>query len=100
MHPDLVTRVKKHPTFVDLVQKRNRLSWQIAILMCVIYFAFVFLVAFDRQILAIKLGATLTLAFPLGLGVILSAIVLTGFYVARANRVYDQMTREIVEDAR
>ena len=50
--------------------------------------------------LAIKVGAVTTLGFPIGIGVILSAILITGWYVARANGEYDQLTREIVEDAR
>jgi uncharacterized membrane protein (DUF485 family) len=68
--------------------------------MLVIYYGFILLVAFDKQFLAIKIGATITLAFPIGLGVILSAIIITGLYVLRANNVYDPMTRAIVEDAR
>jgi uncharacterized membrane protein (DUF485 family) len=33
----------------------------------------------------------------LGLGVIISAFVLTGIYVARANATFDELTRKIVE---
>jgi uncharacterized membrane protein (DUF485 family) len=68
--------------------------------MLVIYYGFILLVAFDKQFLAIKIGAAVTLAFPIGLGVILAAIIITGLYVLRANNVYDPMTRSIVEDAR
>ena len=37
-----------------------------------------------------------TLAFPLGLGVIAAAILLTGVYVVRANSEFDRLTREVV----
>jgi len=39
---------------------------------------------------------SISLGFPLGLGVILSAIVLTGIYVLRANTEFDRLTREVV----
>lgn len=100
MRADIVRRVKDNPKFSELVDQRRKYSWNIAISMLVIYFAFILLVAFGKQFLAIKLGATLTLAFPLGLIVILAAILLTGIYVVRANSVYDRLTREIVEESR
>jgi uncharacterized membrane protein (DUF485 family) len=100
MSGDVVSRVKANPKFAELIAKRNKYSWTLAILMLVIYYGFILLVAFDKQFLAIKIGATITLAFPIGLGVILSAIIITGLYVLRANNVYDPMTRAIVEDAR
>ncbi|CAH2604091.1 putative membrane protein, clustering with ActP [Rhodovastum atsumiense] len=100
MTVDVVSRVRGNPKFKELEARRNRFSWTLAALMLVIYYGFIFLVAFNKEFLAIKLGATITLAFPIGLGVILSAIIITGIYVARANTAYDQLTREIVEDAR
>ena len=39
-----------------------------------------------------------TVGMPIGVGVILSAVLLTGIYVWRANGEFDRLTREIVED--
>jgi len=100
MSGDVVSRVRANPKFAELAAKRSKYSWTLAILMLVIYYGFILLVAFDKQFLAIKIGTTVTLAFPIGLGVILAAIIITGLYVLRANNVYDPMTRSIVEDAR
>ena len=100
MHADVVSRVRANPKFAELIRKRNRYSWTLAVLMLVIYYGFIGLVAFDKPFLAIKVGSTVTLGFPIGLAVILSAIVITGIYVSRANNEYDQLTREIVEEAR
>lgn len=100
MSGDVVSRVRANPKFTELIAKRSKYSWTLAILMLAIYYGFILLVAFDKQFLAIKIGATVTLAFPIGLGVILAAIIITGLYVLRANNVYDPMTRSIVEDAR
>jgi uncharacterized membrane protein (DUF485 family) len=64
--------------------------------MLVIYYAFIFLVAFAPGLMAIPVFGPVTLGFPLGLGVILSAVVLTGIYVVRANGEFDTLTRNVV----
>ena len=38
-----------------------------------------------------------TVGIPVGIGVIVSAFVLTGIYVARANTTFDDLTKEIIE---
>ena len=57
------------------------------------------MIAFGKETLAIPLDGVITLGIPLGLGVILSAIVITGIYVRRANREFDQLTAEAVRAA-
>ncbi|MBN9510326.1 MAG: DUF485 domain-containing protein [Alphaproteobacteria bacterium] len=93
-------RVRRHPAFVVLEEKRRRFAWFVAIAMFVIYYDFILLVAFDKGLLATDIGGSLTLAFPIGLGVIVAAIVLTGIYVLRANGTFDELTRRIREDVR
>ena len=99
MQADLARRIRNNPDFVELITKRNRFSWTLAIIMLVIYYLFILVVAFDKALLATDVGGGITLAFPIGLGVIVSAIVLTGIYVLRANGHYDELTRRIVKDA-
>lgn len=95
-----LARIAANPTFRELERKRGSFGWTLAILMFAIYMGFIFLVAFSHNLVAMPIGAgTLTLAFPLGLGVILTAIILTGVYVVRANGEFDRLTREIVGEA-
>lgn len=76
--------------FERLVRRRNRFAWWLSGCMLVIYFGFILLIAFRRDILALPIGdGVTTLGIPVGLGVILSGIALTTIYVWRANRVYD-----------
>ena len=97
----LAARVKADPEFHELVRRRSRLAWGLSILMVVIYFGFVLTIAFNKELLAASLsGGVTTVGIPVGLGVIISAFVLTGLYVARANSVFDDMTRRIIERAR
>lgn len=68
--------------------------------MLIIYFGFVLLVAFNKPLLAtpIAAGAVTTIGIPLGVFVIVSAFILTGIYVRRANSEFDALTRRITED--
>ncbi len=100
MATDLVSRVKSDPNYIELERQRNSLGWTLTVLMLAIYFAFIFLVAFQKDFLAIKVYGVITLAFPLGLFVIACAIGITGFYVLRANTTFDALTRKIKERAR
>lgn len=96
-----VARIRSNPAFQELARKRSSFGWTLAILMFLVYMGFMVLVAFDHTLVAEPIGSgTLTLAFPLGLGVIALAIVLTGIYVARANTEFDRLTREVVGESR
>ncbi len=91
-------QVRRHPAFIELEAKRRAFSWTVAVAMLAIYYGFILLVAFDKGLLATNIGGSLTLAFPIGLAVIVSAIVLTGVYVLRANGTFDALSRRIRED--
>ncbi len=90
-------QVRANPDFIALERERGRLGWGLAIVMLVIYFGFVCLVAFAPSLMATPVFGVVTLGFPLGLGVIVSAIALTGIYVFEANRSFDGKTSRIVE---
>lgn len=87
--------VRENPDFVELERTRGRLGWTLTAIMLVIYFGFIFLVAFAPKLMAMPVFGIITLGFPLGLFVILSAIALTGFYVIRANSAFDRLTARI-----
>jgi uncharacterized membrane protein (DUF485 family) len=97
---DVVDRVRQNPKFQELVKTRTSFGWQLTIVMLAIYYGFILVVAFKKEWLAVKLGAgVMTVGIPVGVAVILSAFILTGIYVARANRDYDALIAAIKEDA-
>ena len=100
MDEQLASRIRANPDFVELERSRTRFAWTLAILMLVIYYGFVLLVAFAPGLMGTVVAGQITLGFPLGLAVILSAVILTGIYVWRANSEFDDLTRKIVENAR
>lgn len=94
----LIDQIKNDPQFQELVRKRKTFAWILTILMLTIYFGFVLLIAFDKQLLAKSLsGGVTTVGMPLGVAVIVSAFILTGIYVFRANGQFDDMTKKIIE---
>ena len=92
-----LARIRNHPAFQELERRRNSFSWTLFGIMLAIYGGFMVLVAFDHSIVAQPIGGgPFTLAFPLGLGVIVASIALTAVYVVRANTEFDRLTREVV----
>lgn len=101
MTTDIVDRVKRDPRFNELIEKRTRFAWLLSAAMLVIYFGFIFIIAFAPKSLGTPIGTGVTtVGIPVGLFVIVSAFVLTGIYVRRANSEFDTMTRKIVEEAK
>ncbi len=58
--------------------ERTRFGWTLTILMLVVYFGFIGLIAFDKSLLAVKVGGTASLGLFMGVFVILFAFALTG----------------------
>ena len=83
--------------FKGLVRKKWSVSLSMTALMLVIYFGFILVLAFNQGFLAQKIGEHMTLGIPIGLGVILSACVLTGLYVRWANTSYDRSVKDIID---
>ena len=102
MKQEMVDRIKNDPDFIHLVKVRSKFAWTLTNVMMVIYFGFVLTIAFDPSILGTPLseGSVTTVGIPVGIGVIISAFVLTGIYVRRANGEFDELTAKIKNKAK
>jgi uncharacterized membrane protein (DUF485 family) len=93
-----VLRIQREPLFRELVNKRTRFAWALSAAMLVIYFGFILVIAFAPKVLGTPIGGgVMTVGIPVGLFVIISAFVLTGIYVYRANSEFDPITLQIKE---
>ncbi|WP_442935484.1 DUF485 domain-containing protein [Nitratidesulfovibrio sp. 1201_IL3209] len=88
-HPD-------EAQFAALVRARWSVSLTLTALMLAIYFGFIMVLAFRRDLLQAAVGGGMTLGIPVGFGIIVVASALTGAYVWWANRAYDGAVRRIV----
>jgi uncharacterized membrane protein (DUF485 family) len=90
--------IQRDPDYKELVRRRSSFGWTLSLIMLVIYFGFILLVAYAPKFLGTPLGTGVTtIGIPIGLFVIVSAFVLTGIYVSKANSKYDTLIRRIVE---
>ena len=97
---DVLDRITKNPKFHEFIAMRSRYSIIMAIVSAAIYYGFILLVAFDKDLLAKKIGPGVTsLGVPLGVGVIVITIVLTWIYVRRANTEFDATNEAIIKEA-
>ncbi|MBV8247996.1 MAG: DUF485 domain-containing protein [Comamonas sp.] len=100
MNDPVVQKIQDNPAYQDLRRKRNRLGLVLTLLMLVVYYGYVALIAFDKQFLAQPIGAGVTsLGIPIAMGVIVFTVLITGFYVRRANSEFDKLTQDILKDA-
>ena len=83
--------------FKKLVSRRWAVSLVLTFIILSIYIGFLLVVAFNKELLGTKIGNNLTLAIPVGLGIIFTAWVLTGIYVYWANNTYDTAVQELKE---
>ncbi|MDR1063304.1 MAG: DUF485 domain-containing protein [Azoarcus sp.] len=98
MPTKLSVRIMGNSDYQALVRERNAFGWWLTLLLCVMYYGFILLVAFDKPLLATPLGEGMatSLGIPVGFGIILLAAIMTGIYVHRANTRYDAAIRKII----
>ena len=100
MSDPIVAKIEASPKYHELRRQRNALGWTLTGLMLVVYFGYIALIAFNKPFLAQPIGnGVTTLGIPIGLGVIVFTILITAVYVRRANREYDDLTAQILEEA-
>ena len=100
MSDPIVDKILRDPKYQELQTKRNRLAVSLTILMLVVYYGYIALIAFDKEFLAQPIGAGVTtLGIPIGFGIIIFTVLITGIYVRRANGEFDTLTKEILKDA-
>jgi len=96
METDLVHRIASHPSYIELKHKRTSFGWWLTAAMMVVYYGFILLVAFGKPFLSQRIGSgVMTWGIPIGFGVIVFTIVITAYYVNRANREFDDLAEAV-----
>ncbi len=100
MRDDLGDRIRANPKYQELVSKRNSYGWIMTALMMIVYYGYILLVAFNKDFLAQKTGAgVMSIGIPIGVGVILFTIIITGIYIRRANTEFDDLKAQVIKEA-
>jgi len=99
MSDSLVARIEANPNYRELKRKRTRFGWLLSALMLLVYYGYISLIAFNKAFLSRPLGTGVTtIGIPIGIGVIIFTVIITGIYVRRANTEYDALTQRIVKE--
>jgi uncharacterized membrane protein (DUF485 family) len=94
-----VARIQANPKYQELKRKRSGFGWWLTLLMMVVYYGYIALIAWNKPFLAQPIGAGVTsLGIPIGFGVIIFTVVITGLYVRRANSEFDALTAQILKE--
>jgi uncharacterized membrane protein (DUF485 family) len=98
MDIQLAQRIAAHPKYQELKAKRTGFGWWLTLAMMVVYYGFILLVAFDKEFLSQRFGSgVMTYGIPIGFGVIVFTIVITAYYVNRANREFDDLSDAVAK---
>lgn len=101
MQKETAAAIAANPKYQKLVATRSGFGWLLTAIMMIVFYGYIGIIAFDKELLAQPLGAgVMTVGIPVGLGVIVFTIVITGIYVQRANTEFDALTKEIIEETR
>ncbi|GAA4030909.1 DUF485 domain-containing protein [Actimicrobium antarcticum] len=96
MEDNLVERIQANPNYQKLVATRSSYGWLMTWAMMIVYYGFILLIAFDKELLSARMGAgVMTWGMPIGLFVIVFTVIITGIYVRRANSEFDDLTAAI-----
>jgi uncharacterized membrane protein (DUF485 family) len=99
MTDQIVARIQANPAYQELKRKRTRFGWILSALMLVVYYGYISLIAFNKAFLSQPIGTGVsTIGIPIGFGVIIFTVIITGVYVQRANNEYDALTQKILKE--
>ena len=96
MEQNLAERIAASPSYQRLKATRSRFGWTLTISMLVVYYGYILLIAFNKDLLSARIGSgVMTWGIPIGFGVIIFTIVVTAIYVRRANSEFDALSDQI-----
>lgn len=90
--------ILKSAAFRKLVVRKWTISLLLTLLMIVAYFGFILIIAFDKKFFSQFVADYITLAIPVGIGLILFAWFITGIYTFWANNFYDKEVTKLKKE--
>ena len=101
MNNELVDRIESNPKYQELVSKRTSLGIKLGVFVLVMFYTFILTIAFNKEVLATKIGdGVTTIAFPIALAILVISFITTLIYVKRANGEFEDLTNEIKKDVK
>jgi len=96
-----VESIEANPKYQELVSKKTGLGLKLGIFVLVMFYSYILVIAFDKELLAAKIGDSLiTIAFPIALAILVISFITTVIYVRKANGEWEDLTNEIKDEIR
>ena len=101
MSSAMYERMRSNPKFRELVTRRGRFAWTLAIIVLTMFYGYILTIAFNPTSLGrpVAEGSMLTIGVAIELFLFIFFWGLTAFYVRRANHEFDAMTQDLIRDA-
>ncbi|GLI21247.1 uncharacterized membrane protein (DUF485 family) [Xanthobacter flavus] len=100
MENSVAARIAADPNYKALKARRSSFGWILTLAMLIVYYGFILLIAFRKDVLAARIGdGVMTWGIPIGFGVIVFTILITALYVRRANGEFDALSEKIKQEA-
>ena len=101
MKDEMVDRIENNPKYQELVSKRNGFGIKLGIFVLVMFYTYIMVIAFNKELLATKIGdGVTTVAFPIALAILIISFITTLIYVKRANGEFEDLTNDIKNDVK
>lgn len=101
MKDELVERIENNPKYQELVSKKNSFGIKLGVFVLVMFYAYILIIAFNKEVLATKIGdGVTTIAFPIALAILVISFITTLIYVKRANGEFEDLTNDIKDDVK
>ena len=98
MTQDTYEKISLDLDFQRLVKDRTYFSWMLTSVMLGSYYTFILVIAFSPHWLGVPVSpeSVITWGIPVGIFLIILSMGITGVYVLRCNREYDDRMSEII----
>lgn len=95
-------KIRSNPKFAELVGKRTRFAIILSLIVLVPYYSYMLLVSLQPQLFSAKIsdGSVITIGWPIAALIVVGGWLLTGVYVSRANGEFDNLTNDVLKEAR
>ncbi len=101
MSSAMYEHMRTNPKFHELVTRRGRFAWTLAVIVLTMFYGYILTIAFNPTALGrpVAEGSMLTIGVAVELFMFIFFWALTAFYVWRANNEFDAMTQDLIRDA-
>ena len=101
MNEEIVEKIEASPKYQELVSKRNGLGLVLGIFVLVMFYSYIMVIAFKKELLATTIGeSVVTIAFPIALAILVISFLTTLVYVSKANGEFEDLTNSVKDEVR